>query len=110
MTRLTIVYTLNDNIQRRDAAQQLELTQKDLPEGACLQVTQRSAPGMDTKIRWVPFGDLVQFIDFVHARQAQEFDESEAYAAQQRRTKGFFSNVTFLSCTVIGDEAQIPRC
>lgn len=101
MTRLTIVYTLNDGVAEQDAVEQLRKTQQDLPEGAFQQISRRNAQGMDAKIRWVPFGDLVQFIDFPHGWQAQEFDDSETYAAQEKRTKGFFSNVAFLSCTVV---------
>lgn len=101
MTRLMIVYTLNDGIREQDAIEQLRKTQQDLPEGAVQQISRRNSQGIDGKIRWVPFGDLVQLIDFSHGRQAQEFDDSEAYAAQKKRTKGFFSNIAFLSCTVV---------
>lgn len=106
MTRLTIVYTLNDGVAEQDAIEQLGKTQQDLPEGAFQQIARRNAQGMDAKVRWAPFGDLVQFIDFPHGWQAQEFDDSEAYAAQEKRTKGFFSNVAFMSCTVVDDMNQ----
>ena len=109
MTRLTIVYTLNEGVSEQDVIEQLQKTKEDLPEGAFQQISRRSAQGMETKIRWVPFGDLVQFIDFAHGWQAQEFDDSEAYAAQRERTKGFFSNVAFLSCTIVDDVRQDER-
>lgn len=109
MTRLTIVYTLNEGVLEQDVIEQLQKTQKDLPEGAFQQIARRNGQGMEAKIRWVPFGDLVQFIDFAHGWQAQEFDESEAYAAQKARTKGFFSNIAFLSCTVVDDVNQNER-
>ena len=102
-TRLTMVYTVSENHTLEEAWKELEKTRQDLPEGADLQVCLRSAQGMDTQIRWVPFGDLVQLIDFEHGWQAQRFDDSEAYENQMKRTSGFFSNIAMLSCTMIPD-------
>jgi hypothetical protein len=103
MTRLTIVYTLQENASEQAAIQALRQTAEDLPEGAQQKICRRSEQGMDIKIRWVPFGDLVQFIDFCHGWQAQKFDDSEAYRNQQQRCKGMFSNVAFLSCALIDE-------
>jgi hypothetical protein len=103
MTRLTVVYTLNPNANEHDAIEALRKTEADLPEGAVQNLCRRNEQGMDIKIRWVPFGDLVQFIDFAHGWQAQQFDTSEAYHKQEARCKGMFSNIAFLSCTLIDE-------
>lgn len=103
MTRLTVVYTLNENTAWQDAAAALKRTEEDLPEDAKMRICRRNEQGMDIKIRWVPFGDLVQFIDFAHGWQAQQFDESEAYQKQEKRCKGMFSNIAFLNCTLIDE-------
>ena len=103
-TRVTIVYTVKEDIELRTAMLELEKTRQDLPEGADLQVCLRNAQGMDTQIRWVPFGDLVQFVDFQSGYQAHHFEDSEAYEKQMKRTKGMFANIATLSCTVVPDE------
>ena len=103
MTRLMIVYTLKEGTDERRAIEELEKTRDELPEGAFLEICRRSEPGMDAQLRWMPFGDLVQIMNFPHAWQAQEFDDSEAYESQNRRTKGFFSNIASVSCTVVPD-------
>lgn len=103
MTRLTIVYTLNENATEQAAIEALKKTAEELPEGATQKLCRRNEQGMDIKIRWVPFGDLVQFIDFAHGWQAQQFDDSEAYHNQEKRCKGMFSNIAFLSCTLIDE-------
>ena len=102
-TRLTVVYTVNEGHTDQEALEALMRTQEDLPKGAVQQIVPRNQPGMDVKIRWVPFGDLVQFIDFEHGYEAQEFDDSIAYHNQEKRCKGLFSNIAFLSCTVVDD-------
>lgn len=101
MTRLTKVYTLNPGIEERAAIEQLQKTQDELPEGAVLSLFRRNDKDMQIAIRWLPFGDLVQMIDFPKAWQAQEFDDSEAYQSQNKRTKGFFSNIATISCTLV---------
>jgi hypothetical protein len=98
-----IVYTLTDATTDVEALAQLRKTAEMLPEGATENVCRRSEQGMDVKLQWVPFGDLVQTIDFPHGWQAQQFDDSEAYHDQERRCKGMFANIAFLNCTVIDD-------
>lgn len=101
MTRLRIVYTLNPGVDERDAFERLKKTGEDLPQGAVLQVARRSDPAMELELRWVPFGDLVQIIDFETAAQADAFADSPAQKAQNRRTRGFFSNIASFTCPVV---------
>lgn len=101
MTRLRIVYTLNPDVDERDAFEQLKKTGEDLPQGAVLQVARRSDPAMELELRWVPFGDLVQIIDFETAAQADAFTDSPAQKAQNTRTRGFFSNIASFTCPLV---------
>ncbi len=101
MKRIRIVYTLNPGIEEREAMEQLLKTKEDLPQGAALSVYRRSDPSMALELRWVPFGDLVQVIDFESAAQADAFDGSKAQKSQNRRTRGFFSNVASFTCPLV---------
>lgn len=98
MTRMYIVYTLREGIDFHHAVQALEKTRAELPEGADQQLCRRNAPEMENSLQWMPFGDLVQILDFPEARQAQGFEASEAFRRQQERTKGMFSNTAAISC------------
>ena len=101
MKRLRIVYTLDPGTGEREAMEQLCRTQEDLPRGAALQVYRRSDPAMELELRWVPFGDLVQIIDFETAAQADAFADSLAQKSQNQRTRGFFSNIASLTCPLV---------
>ena len=101
MTKLRIVYTLNPGVSERDALEQLRKTEEDLPQGAALWVGRRSEPSMELELRWVPFGDLVQIIDFETAAQADAFEDSAATKAQHKRTRGLFSNVASCTCPIV---------
>jgi len=101
MKRLRIVYTLNPGIEEREAMEQLRKTQEELPQGASLWVYRRSDPIMEQELRWVPFGDLVQVIDFETAAQADTFPDSEAQKSQNKRTRGFFFNVASFTCPLV---------
>lgn len=98
MTRMYIVYTLKQGTDFRHAVEVLQKTQDDLPEGAFQQLCRRNEQGLAEAIPWMPFGDLVQILDFPKAWQAQEFEDSDAGKAQSLRIKGLFSNVAAISC------------
>ena len=98
MTRMYIVYTLREGADFHTAVQALEKTRPELPEGTGQQLCRRNDPEMENSLQWMPFGDIVQILDFPEARQAQEFEASEAYAHQKARTKGMFSNAAAISC------------
>lgn len=49
----------------------------------------------------MPFGDLVQIIDFETAAQADAFADSPARKAQNKRTRGFFSNIASFTCPMV---------
>lgn len=98
MTRMYILYTLKDGTDFRHAVEVLQKTQDELPEGAFQQLARRDEQGLSEAIPWMPFGDLVQILDFPHAWQAQEFEDSPAGIAQQHRIKGLFSNIASISC------------
>ena len=101
MKRLRIVYTLSPGTEEREAMEQLRRTQEELPQGASLWVYRRSDPIMEQELRWVPFGDLVQIIDFETAAQADAFADSPARKAQNKRTRGFFSNIASFTCPMV---------
>ncbi|MGM9522284.1 MAG: hypothetical protein ACI3VB_07395 [Oscillospiraceae bacterium] len=98
MTRMYIVYTLRKDVDFYSAVEQLQKTQDELPEGAFQQLCRRNEKEMEQMLQWMPFGDLVQIIDFPHAWQAGSFEDTEAYVHQTQRTKGFFSNIAMDSC------------
>ncbi|MCC8064102.1 MAG: hypothetical protein LUF84_00750 [Clostridiales bacterium] len=100
MTRMYIVYTLRQGTDIRKALELLQKTQDDLPEGAFQQLCLRNEKGMAEMLQWMPFGDVVQILDFPHAWQAAEFDDSPAGKAQAQRTKGMFSNIAADSCQI----------
>lgn len=101
MKRLRIVYTLSPGTEEREAMEQLRRTQEELPQGASLWVYRRSDPIMERELRWVPFGDLVQIIDFETAAQADAFADSQAQKSQAQRTRGFFSNIASFTCPLV---------
>jgi hypothetical protein len=96
-----IVYTLSKDTDFQHAVNVLQKTQDDLPEGAFQQLCRRNEQGLQEAIPWMPFGDLVQILDFPSAWQAQEFEDSDAGKAQNERTKGLFSNVAAISCPIV---------
>ncbi len=98
MTKMYIVYTLQDNTDFQQAANALEETVSDLPNGVSQKLRPRNDPEMQKAIPWIPFGDLVQILDFHESWQALEFETSQAYSHQKERTKGMFSNVTTIQC------------
>ena len=49
----------------------------------------------------MPFGDLVQIIDFETAAQADAFADSQAQKSQAQRTRGFFSNIASFTCPLV---------
>ena len=101
MRRLMIVYTLVEGTDEHQAIEALQKTQEQLPEGAFQQLCRRNEKDMDQQLRWMPFGDLVQIIDFQKASEAENFDDSSAAIAQRRRCRGMFSNSAAISCTVV---------
>lgn len=101
MTRMYIVYTLKPDADFRRAVELLQKTQDDLPEGAFQQLCRRDEKGLAETLPWIPFGDLVQILDFPKAWQAREFEDSDAAKAQSARTKGFFSNIAAISCPLM---------
>lgn len=98
MTRMYIVYTLQGGADFRRAVEALERTRPELPQGTAMQLCRRNDPEMENSLQWMPFGDLVQILDFPEARQAQGFEASEAYRRQLENTKGMFSNTAAISC------------
>ena len=101
MTRMYIVYTLKPDVDFYRAVGELQKTQDDLPEGAFQQLCRRDEKGLQEAIPWIPFGDLVQILDFPHTWQAHEFEDSSAGKAQHERTKGLFSNVAAIACPLV---------
>lgn len=101
MRRLMIVYTLTKDTDEHQAIEALQKTQNNLPEGAFQQLCRRTEKGMDEQLRWMPFGDLVQIIDFPLASQAEDFDNSDAAKEQRKRCRGMFSNTAAISCTLV---------
>ena len=101
MTRMYIVYTLKPEADFRRAVELLQKTQDELPEGVFQQISRRSEQGLQEAIPWMPFGDLVQILDFPQTRQALEFEDSPAYLAQKERTRGLFSNAAAINCPII---------
>lgn len=101
MTRMYIVYTLKPDTDFYHAVAELQKTQDDLPEGAFQQICRREEKGLSEAIPWIPFGDLVQILDFPEAWQAQTFEDSKAGLAQQARIKGLFSNIAAIACPLV---------
>ena len=101
MTRLLIVYTLAEGTTLRQAVDTLLETGKDLPEGVVMGIYDRGDAQVAYQLRWIPYGDIVQVLEFPSAKEADEFQDSEAGKAQRLRCRHMFSNQSSVTFPIV---------
>ena len=101
MTRLLIVYTLAQDVPVQKAVDALLETGKELPGTVTMGIYDRSAAEVAGQLRWIPYGDLVQVLEFPEAAQADAWQDTETAKAQRRRCRHMFSNQSALTFPIV---------
>ena len=107
MTRLLIVYTLAEGVTVQKAVDTLLETRKDLPADVTMGIYDRGAAEVAYQLRWIPYGDIVQMLEFPTAAQADAFQETEAAKAQRLRCRHLFSNQSAVTFPVVEAENEV---